>query len=44
MYMDRLIKYTRDYSYEELELKLKKEYKINPILIKAIFRYFKKKH
>ena len=43
MYMDRLIKYTRDYSYEELELKLKKEYKINPILIKAIFRYFKKK-
>ena len=43
MYMDRLMKYTRDFSPEELEIKLKKEYKINPILIKAILRYFKKK-
>ena len=43
LYMERLIKNIHDFTPEDFEKKLNKFYKINPLFIKAMIRYFKKK-
>ena len=43
LYLEKLIKYTNDCSQEDFEKKLNKNYRIHPLFIKAMIRYFKKK-